>query len=91
MHRVPPASAKFLYYIDQFAKLYDQRVAMDYEIRRSNIDDFKDTSAYSHSSLSKHSIKPVTESYQSAPLSFANHYQQNPSSRSQADLLAPPC
>ena len=48
MNRVPPSSAKFLSYLDQFAKLYDQRVAMDYEIRRSN--DFQDTSASSHPS-----------------------------------------
>ena len=39
MNRVPPSSAKFLSYIDQFAKLYDQCAAMDYETRRSNIDD----------------------------------------------------
>ena len=47
MNRVPPSSSKFLSYLDQFAKLYDQRVSMDYEIRRST--DFQDTSASSHS------------------------------------------
>ena len=46
MNRYPPSSAKFFSYIDQFAKLYDQRVAMDYELRRSNV--FQDTSASSH-------------------------------------------
>ena len=43
MNRVPPSSAKFLSYLDQFAKLYDQRVSMDYKIRRPN--DFQDTLA----------------------------------------------
>ena len=48
LNRVPPSSAKFLSYLDQFAKLYNQRVAMNYKIRRSN--DFQDTPASSHSS-----------------------------------------
>ena len=47
MNRVPPSSAKFLSYLDLFAKLYDQRVAMSYKIRRSNV--FEDTSTSSHS------------------------------------------
>ena len=65
MNRVPPSPAKFLSYLDQFAKLYDQRVAMDYEIRRST--DFQDTSTSPHSSP----------------------YQQNPSSRPQANSPPP--
>jgi hypothetical protein len=36
--RVPRLRTKFLAYIDQSAKLYDQRVSMDFEIRRSQDD-----------------------------------------------------
>ena len=34
---------------------------MDYKIRRSNIDDFQETSATFHSPHSKHSTKPVSD------------------------------
>ena len=66
INRVPPSFAKFLSYLDQFAKLYNQRVAMDYEIRRSN--DFKDTSIriFSYFTLS-------TKSLISSPGVFATH------------------
>ena len=40
MNRVASSSGTFFSYIDQFAKLYDQRVVMDNKIRRSNIDDY---------------------------------------------------
>ena len=72
--RVPPSSAKFLSYLDQFAKLYDQRAAMEYELRRTTSDDFSYQSDPPKSS----------QSYPSSPSTFSPPPQQHSSSRSQA-------
>ena len=73
MTRVPPSSAKFLSYLDQFAKLYDQRAAMEYELRRTTSDDFSYQSDPSKSS----------QSYPSSPSTVLPPPQQHSSSRPQ--------
>jgi len=90
IHRGPSSSAKFLSYLDQFSKLYEQRVAMEYDIRRPNIDNFPDTSAPSHSPSYKHSIKSDSDSHQSSTTSFPNHSPNSFSSRPQPYSSPPP-
>ena len=74
MTRVPRSSAQFLSYLDKFATLYDQRAAMEYELRRAASDDF---SHHPDPSRSSHS-------YQSSPSSLSPTSQKHPSSRPQA-------
>ena len=67
MTRVPPSSAKFLSYLDQFAKLYDQRAAMEFELRSTTSDDVsyksdppKSSQSYSPSPQQHSSSRPQT-------------------------------